>query len=319
VLRPVLAKIGSKRLVVIADGELQYVPFGALLVRNEKRPFEPIPLIFNHEIVYQPSASVLSVINKAPRPEATKTVAVLADPVFSKSDNRVAAGLKDPKTEPSIAASSGNLKQALRDAGDIGSVDGSFRLERLEYSRNEADAIIAVAPPGSAMKALDFDASRAHVLGPELKQFRMVHFATHGILNGTHPELSGLVFSLVDEKGQSEDGFLKLSDIYNMDLPLDMIVLSACQSAIGKPVKGEGLIGLTRGFMHAGAKRVVASLWNVQDEATAELMKRFYNYLLQDNMPSAAALRRAQLDLIKTRGVMQPYYWAGFVLQGEWK
>jgi CHAT domain-containing protein len=319
VLGPVLSKIGSKRLVVIADGELQYVPFGALLVRNAKRPLAPVPLIVNHEIVYQPSASALDLIRKARRTAATKTVAVLADPVFSKTDNRVVVGLKDSKTEPNIGASSRELKRALRDAGDIGSVDGSFRLERLEYSRNEADAIIAAAPPGSAMKALDFDASRAHVLGPELKQFKMVHLATHGILNGTHPELSGLVFSLVDEQGKSEDGFLKLSDIYNIDLPLDMIVLSACQSAIGKPVKGEGLVGLTRGFMHAGAARVVASLWNVQDEATADLMKRFYSYLLQNNMPAAAALRRAQLDLIETRGVMQPYYWAGFVLQGEWR
>lgn len=317
VLEPVRSQIGNKRLVILADSELQYVPFGALLVRNAKRPFNPIPLLVNHEIVYQPSASVLALIREARRTEATKTVAVLADPVFSKSDNRV-AGRKESKADPSIAASR-DLKQALRDAGDVGSVDGSFRLERLEYSRSEADGIIAAAPPGSAMKALDFDASRAHVLSPELKQFRMVHLATHGILNDTHPELSGLVFSLVDEKGQSADGFLKLSDIYNLDLPLDMIVLSACQSAIGKPVKGEGLVGLTRGFMHAGAARVVASLWNVQDEATAELMKRFYNYLLQKNMPAAAALRRAQLDLIETRGEMQPYYWAGFVLQGEWK
>lgn len=318
VLAPALSKIGNKRLVIIADGELQYVPFGALLVRNETRPLAPVPLIVNHEIVYQPSASALALIREAPRTEATKTVAVLADPVFSKSDNRVVA-LKDSKTEPTVVASSRDLKRALRDAGDTASVDGSFRLDRLDYSRAEADAIIAAAPPGSSLKALDFDASRAHVLSPELKQFRMVHLATHGILNGNHPELSGLVFSLVDQRGQPEDGFLKLSDIYNMDLPLDMIVLSACQSGVGKRVRGEGLVGLTRGFMHAGAARVVASLWNVQDEATAELMKRFYHYLLQKNMPAAAALRRAQLDLMEARGATSPYYWAGFVLQGEWK
>jgi len=318
VLAPGRSKIGNKRLVIIADGELQYVPFGALLVRNEMRPLAPVPLIVNHEIVYQPSASALALIREAPRTDATKTVAVLADPVFSKTDNRVAA-LKDSKTEPNVVASSRELKRALRDAGDTASVDGSFRLDRLDYSRGEADAIIAAAPPRSSLKALDFDASRAHVLSPELKQFRIVHLATHGILNGNHPELSGLVFSLVDERGQPEDGFLKLSDIYNMDLPLDMIVLSACQSGVGKRVRGEGLVGLTRGFMHAGAARVVASLWNVQDEATAELMKRFYHYLLQKNMPAAAALRRAQLDLMEARGATNPYYWAGFVLQGEWK
>jgi CHAT domain-containing protein len=169
------------------------------------------------------------------------------------------------------------------------------------------------------MKALDFDANRARVLGRELKQFRMVHLATHGFLDDKNPELSGLVFSLFDEKGQPEDGFLKLNDIYNLDLPVDMIVLSACQTAIGKQVKGEGFIGLTRGFMHAGAARVVASLWNVDDEDTAELMKRFYNYLLEKKMPTAAALRQAQLDLMKIPRKDQPYHWAGFVLQGEWK
>jgi CHAT domain-containing protein len=212
-----------------------------------------------------------------------------------------------------------DLKRALRDAGDVGSIDGSFQLDRLSFSRSEADAITAAAPAGSSFKALDFDASRARVLDRELKQFRLVHLATHGILNDHHPELSGLVFSLVNEKGQAEDGFLKLNDVYNMDLPVDMIVLSACQTAVGKQVKGEGLIGLTRGFMHAGAARVVASLWKVQDEATAELMKRFYSYMLEKKMPAAAALRQAQLDLMKIRGATRPYYWAGFVLQGEWK
>jgi CHAT domain-containing protein len=155
------------------------------------------------------------------------------------------------------------------------------------------------------------------VLSPELKQYRILHLATHGILNGNHPELSGLVFSLVDQRGQTEDGFLKLNDIYNMDLPLDMIVLSACETGLGKEVRGEGLVGLTRGFMHAGAARVVASLWKVDDEETARLMKSFYSYLLEKKMPAAAALRLAQLDLRKTRS--EPYSWAGFLLQGEWK
>jgi CHAT domain-containing protein len=125
------------------------------------------------------------------------------------------------------------------------------------------------------------------------------------------------VFSLIDKRGQPEDGFLRLGDIYNLNLPVDMIVLSACRTGIGELVKGEGLVGLTRGFMHAGAARVVASLWKVEDEATAELMKRFYNNMLQRKMPAAAALRRAQLDLMESR--RSPYQWAGFVLQGEWR
>lgn len=319
VLGSASSKLGKKRLVILADGALQYVPFGALLVRNETRPSALVPLIVNNEIVYQPSASALALIREAPRSTAPKTVAVLADPVFTRNDERVVAAAKESKTEPAMTASSRELKRVLRDVGDVGSVDGSFPLERLRRSRGEAEAIVAAAPAGSSMEALDFDASRAHVLDPELKQFRMVHLATHGFLDDKNPELSGLVFSLVNERGQLQDGFLKLNDIYNLDLPVDMIVLSACQTAVGKQVKGEGLIGLTRGFMHAGAARVVASLWNVDDEATAELMKRFYNYLLEKKMPTAAALRQAQLDLMKIPGKNQPYHWAGFVLQGEWK
>jgi CHAT domain-containing protein/predicted negative regulator of RcsB-dependent stress response len=318
VLWPAASKLGKKRLVILADGALQYVPFGALLVRNETRPSKFDPLIVNNEIVYQPSASALALIREAPRSSATKTVAVLADPVFSRTDNRV-VGTNQPKIETTTTYPSRELKQVLRDAGDFGSVDGNFRLDRLSFTRGEAEAIIAAAPPGSSMKALDFDANRARVLDQELKQYRMVHLATHGFLDDYHPELSGLVFSLVNEKGQPEDGFLKLNDIYNLDLPIDMIVLSACQSAIGKQVKGEGVLGLTRGFMHAGAARVVASLWNVDDEATAKLMKRFYSYLLEQKMPAAAALRQAQLDLMQTYKASRPYYWAGFVLQGEWK
>ena len=319
VLGPATSKLGKKRLVILADGALQYVPFAALLAPSETLPSHPVPLIVNNEIVYQPSASALALIRETPRAEATKTVAVLADPVFTKSDDRVVAASRGSKTEPTTIALSRDLKRALRDAGDVGSIDGSFQLDRLSFTRSEADAITAAAPAGSSFKALDFDASRARVLDQELKQFRLVHLATHGILNDHHPELSGLVFSLVNEKGQAEDGFLKLNDVYNMDLPVDMIVLSACQTAVGKQVKGEGLIGLTRGFMHAGAARVVASLWKVQDEATAELMKRFYSYMLEKKMPAAAALRQAQLDLMKIRGAARPYYWAGFVLQGEWK
>ena len=311
VLAPVSSQLGKKRLVILADGALQYVPFAALLAPSPAG--DPEPLIVNNEIVYQPSASALALIRKAPRSAATKTVAVLADPVFSKNDDRVVAA-KESKTEPALSR---DFKRAMRDAGDIGSVDGSFRLDRLNFARSEADAIIAAAPPGSSMQAVDFEASRTRVLSPELKQYRIVHLVTHGILNGNHPELSGLVFSLVDQHGQTEDGFLKLNDIYNMDLPVDMIVLSACETGLGKEVRGEGLIGLTRGFMHAGAARVVASLWKVDDEATAELMKGFYSYLLEKKMPAAAALRLAQLDLRKTRS--EPYSWAGFLLQGEWK
>ncbi|HEX4947696.1 MAG TPA: CHAT domain-containing protein, partial [Blastocatellia bacterium] len=160
---------------------------------------------------------------------------------------------------------------------------------------------------------------RATATSEELSQYRIIHFATHGLLNSQHPELSGIVLSLVNEQGQTQDGFLRLHDIFNLKLGADMVVLSACQTALGKDVRGEGLMGLTRGFMYAGAARVVASLWDVRDEATAELMKRFYQGMLQRKLSPAAALRAAQVSLLKEPRYEAPYYWAGFVLQGEWK
>jgi CHAT domain-containing protein len=139
------------------------------------------------------------------------------------------------------------------------------------------------------------------------------------LVNSQHPDLSGIVLSLVDANGRSQDGFLRLHEIYNLRLRADLVVLSACQTALGKEIKGEGLIGLTRGFMHAGAERILASLWSVDDRATAELMKRFYRALLKDRMSAAASLRAAQLQMWKEKRWQSPYYWAAFSLQGEWK
>jgi len=131
--------------------------------------------------------------------------------------------------------------------------------------------------------------------------------------------VSHLVFSLVDEQGRPQDGFSRLHDIFNLRLPAELVVLSACQTGLGKEVKGEGLVGLTRGFMYAGAARVVASLWRVNDAATAELMKRFYRRMSQDGMRPAAALRAAQIEMWKKPHWQSPFYWGAFVLQGEWK
>jgi CHAT domain-containing protein len=170
-----------------------------------------------------------------------------------------------------------------------------------------------------SLRALDFNASRERALSVELGQYRLLHFATHALVNSQHPELSGIVLSLVNEQGQSQDGFLRFHDLYNLRIKADLVVLSACQTALGKVIRGEGLVGLTRGFMYAGAARVVASLWNVNDLATAELMKRFYRGMLADGLRPAAALRAAQVSMWKEKQWQPPYYWAGFVLQGEWK
>jgi CHAT domain-containing protein len=325
-LDPVLPQLGGKRLVIVADGALQYIPFEALPVPETAHPEQSASnpaahkaLLLRNEVVYQPSASTLGLLRGTRRNSPPKTVAVLADPVFDNKDKRVRGSANAQGVALLPGAEDGKLARSLRDLGDVG--DGVFTLSKLEYSLREANAITAVAPPGSWMKAVGFKASRATATSPALRQFSIVHFATHGIVNDKHPELSGIVLSLVNERGQPEDGYLSLRDIYNLDLPADLVVLSACRTAIGKQVRGEGLIGLTRGFMYAGAPRVVASLWKVDDEATAELMKRFYRYMLgPEKMSAAAALRRAKIDFMNgSERWRAPFYWAGFVLQGDWK
>ena len=319
-LAPVFGQLANKRLVIVADGGLQYIPFEALPVPElglaSDHAMLPT-LLLNNEMVYEPSASTVALLRRARRSNTSKTVAVIADPVFTKDSvkTRTALGLPNVTLPPLISRE--RLARSLRNIGDSGQ---SVTLPRLEYSLREANAITSIAPRGSWMKAVGFKASRATVTSPVLKQFNIVHFATHGILNDQNPDLSGIVLSLVDEQGQDQDGFLTLRDIYNLDLPVHLVVLSACQTGIGRPVRGEGLIGLTRGFMYAGARSVVVSLWRVNDEATAELMKRFYRHMLgKDKLPAAAALRQAQLEMQADKVWHDPYYWAGFILQGDWK
>jgi CHAT domain-containing protein len=177
-----------------------------------------------------------------------------------------------------------------------------------------------MTPKEMSRQALDFDASRAAAGAGDLSEYQIVHFATHGLINNRHPELSGLVLSLVDKQGLPQDGFLRLNDIYNLRLPAELVVLSACQTGVGKEIRGEGLIGLTRGFMYAGARRMMSSLWQVDDAATSELMERFYRGMLgARKLSPAAALRAAQIDMWKQNEWRSPYYWAGFAVQGEWK
>jgi CHAT domain-containing protein len=235
---------------------------------------------------------------------------VFADPVFDRSDPRVR--LDGTGAEPAEAPPEA-LERALR------SVTGRGALARLPFSRQEADAIVALAPSGLALAATGFAANREAATSPRLGEYRYVHFATHGVLNTRQPELSGVVLSLVDRAGRRQDGFLRLHDVYNLRLSADLVVLSGCQTGLGKELAGEGLVGLTRGFMFAGAPRVVASLWPVDDLATSELMKRFYRGMLKEGLAPAAALRAAQLELARLPRLGRPYYWAGFVLQGEWR
>ena len=321
IIAPASALLGKKRLVIVADGALQYIPFTALPVPvdGDAQKNQPAtkPLIADHEIVSLPSASVLAVMRRETvgRARAAKSIAVLADPVFDKEDDRVQKTSSPPPAAGQGDSAKTISKRALRDVGLLG--DG-VAVPRLPFTRQEAEAITALAP-ADALKALGFKASLATAQSPELSHYRVVHFATHAILNASHPHLSGLLLSLVDQQGQPEDGFLSLNEVYNLNLPADLVMLSACQTAMGKEMRGEGLIGLTRGFMYAGARRVVASLWKVDDAATAELVKRFYRAMLKEGKTPAAALRVAQMEMSQQKLWNSPYYWAGFVLQGEWK
>ena len=311
IIAPASAELGTKRLVVVADGALQYVPFAALAVNG------PRPLVVDHEIVSLPSASALAIQRQtlANRQPAPKGIAVVADPVFSTADVRFKSS-GGAKYIAHAAASSTNDTRILEHLS--GGPSGQLAIRRLPFTRQEAEQILAVAPAGSNFKAIDFRANRVLATSGELSQYRYVHFATHGYLDTTRAGLSAIVLSMIDEQGKPQDGFLRVHDIYNLKLPAELVVLSACETGLGKEVRGEGIEGLTRGFMYAGARRVVVSLWNVNDKATASLMQRLYLGMLRGNKTPAAALRAAQIEMLSSKQWRSPYYWAPFVMQGEW-
>lgn len=322
ILRPVASLIDGKRLLVVADGALQYVPFGALPDPNGlKNSFTP--LIVEHEIVNLPSASVLAVIRKQSigRTIPEKTVAVLADPVFSPSDARLMGGKVSHSYTASLARDEyggQGIYEFERAAIDVGLISApNSALARIPFTRHEAEAVMAYVRPEQRFVETGFQANLNVALHGELAQYRIVHFATHGI-SGNNAALSGLILSLYNERGEPQNGFLKLQDVYSLHLPAELVVLSACRTALGPDNQGEGFMGLARAFVWAGSKRVVASLWNVDDVATAELMTHFYRGLFADHLSPAAALRAAQIAMWKGKIRRSPYYWAGFILEGEY-
>jgi CHAT domain-containing protein/Tfp pilus assembly protein PilF len=328
-LGPVAGQLGRKRLLVVPDGALEYLPFAALAVpasvagpqnvRSGGASF--VPLMVQHEVTSIPSASTLAVLRQElnGRAPAEKVVAVFADPVFDKADDRltgnvsrVAGGHHGAPVASAEAVFAANVDEPAKTLHD----DTAF--VRLPYTRQEAEAILALAPATGRKAALGFDANRAAAMGDDLIKYRIIHFATHSILDSTHPELSSIALSMLDREGRPQNGFLRAHEVFNLKLGAELVVLSGCRTGLGKEVKGEGLYGMTRGFMYAGSKRVVVSLWDVQDQATARLMSDFYRGLLGTKRSSpAAALREAQIAIWREGRWQAPYYWAAFVLQGE--
>ncbi|MEG3926535.1 CHAT domain-containing protein [Microcoleus sp. D3_18a_C4] len=312
ILQPVAAQLAQKRLLIVGDGILNYLPFAALSLPETPGKNRNQPLIVDHEIVLLPSASTLGILrqNYNDRQPPTRTLAMLADPVFSPNDERV-KNSSSATTQQAVESANLGLSRSRG--------DNNVQFDRLKFTRQEAQIIQALVPANSRTASLDFAASRAAATSQNLSQYKIIHFATHGLANSTNPELSGIILSLIDEKGNPLNGFLRLTDIFNLKLAADLVVLSACQTGLGQNIQGEGMVGLTRGFMYAGAKRVVVSLWNVDDEGTAALMSSFYQGMLQKGLTPAAALRAAQLEMLKQEEWRSPYYWAAFNLQGEWR
>ncbi|HZI86000.1 MAG TPA: CHAT domain-containing protein [Pyrinomonadaceae bacterium] len=305
VLTTVAPELQKQRIIVIADGVLNYIPFQVLLV-----PGTNLPLVANFEVVTAPSATILGELRQeAAQRQPSKTLVAFGDPVFSSSH----AQNKTTETGNTSGAA------ALRDIELSGERFDPSVVKRLFYAKRELANLQEATGRGDSLMATDFGATRDKLLSTDLTPYAILHFATHGFLDPKRPERSGLVLSTVDRDGKDLNGFVSLEDIYQLRAPVDLVVLSACQTGLGKDVRGEGLLGLTRGFMYAGAASVVASLWKVDDESTAELMKQFYANLLQKGMTPAAALREAQNNIRQRPGWSAPYYWAAFTLQGEYR
>jgi CHAT domain-containing protein len=317
-LHPVADRLGNHRLLISPDGALFRIPFEAL---PSPKPCPatsgwhrrgPPPLILCNEVVYAASASVLAEVRTeaAHRPRPPKTLAALGDPVFGRDDLRLRTHL----AQHADRGAHGALERSLRTLGMGG-------LERLKESGIEVRKISDGLGKDETLVATGFEATRDLAMNAELAQYRIVHFATHSVVLSDFPELSGLVFSQLDEKGSWKNGFLPLYEIYDLRLPVDLVVLSACSTAKGQEVRGEGVVGLARAFQSAGASRVIVSLWDVDDKATSALMDAFYRNVFNRQLSYSAALRQARIAMLSdTRNPewAAPYYWAPFILQGEW-
>jgi CHAT domain-containing protein len=318
-LNPVESELGQKRLLIVSDEALQYLPFATLALPSQMAGTTHAMqansfLLAKHEIVNIPSVSTLAILRdqKKQSQPAAKSIAIFADPVFSQNDERLPkppGNDSNQKTAPELNALPTTL-QTLR---------SSPQLARLPETRREAEQILNLFPnKRNRFQVFDFNANKVNATRPDLNQYRIIHFATHGIFDSLHPELSRIILSTLNRQGVYQDASLTLYDIFNLNLSADLVVLSACQSGLGQNIRGEGLVGLTRGFMYAGTPRVLASLWNVNDESTAILMTDFYKAMLEQNLSPAAALRAAQIRMLQNPQWQSPYYWAAFTLQGEW-
>jgi hypothetical protein len=279
------------KLAIIADGPLEQIPFGVLPVGRGTSAWAS-----THDLAYLPSITTLDFLRKrsdnGAYPAAPR-LAVFAAPVLQPSPGYL--GAQRPPAESQRRAP-----------------------PALPYARAEALSISALLPKDRVWLALGPDASRANVVATDWRRYSIVHFATHAGVDLQRPQLSGILLSVDGADGRPQDGMLRMNDIYDLDMPVDLVVLSGCDTALGRSLESEGVFSLSRAFFYAGARRVIASLWPVDDRATAAFMAEFYRALLVDHRPAGAALRSAQQRLARENRWASPYYWGGFVLQGDW-
>lgn len=299
--------LGNKRLIIVPDGGLNYYPLGVL--PNPLRTDDE-PIIATNEVVYQPSAQLAaSFLGRKPKESVSKDLLILSDGVFTSDDPRIKSDLADADAAASRSGSGGHSRM-------VESLNG---LSRLTLSQHESDSIVNLIGDAKSDVFTGFSATRGRLLQTKVEDYKILHFATHGLMDEKRPELSGLVFSRFDETGTPVDAIVRLQDIYLMRLNADLVVLSACETGVGKHVRGEGLISLNNAFLRAGAKTVVSSLWKVEDGATLELMKHFYAAMIDEKLPPPAALRKAQLALRRNPRYSSPFYWAAFTVQGDFR
>jgi CHAT domain-containing protein/predicted negative regulator of RcsB-dependent stress response len=326
-LEPAAGMIGEKRLLVVADGAMNYVPFEVLMKSSESGDFSSLGyLIKSNEIVYAPSASVVAAIRQQRGKSAGRAMLIVADPVFNSNDAR-ARNITASTTANASEVRGLGIQSALTDVAGQGAVSSAqstkmegLPLARLTGTRTEAEQIakLVKSKGGQADVWLDLDASEDNLDSRDVGKYRLVHIATHGLLNAERPQFTGVVLSLVGNKNQ--DGFLRTDEIFNLRLGSPLVMLSACETGLGKEKRGEGVMGLTRAFMYAGAPTVGVSLWSVADKSTAELMTDFYRRLLAaDDTSPSGALRQAQMSMITGKKYSAPFYWAPFVLVGDWR
>lgn len=314
VITPIANQLPSRRLIVVADRALNYIPFQVLPLPDKQ------PLIATREVVNAPSASILGQLlqEKRRRVAPENVVAAFGYPAFASNY----AELKSSNPSDVIAQARSDDTQpwsyAMRDIEVSGDSLDTATIQPLLHTREELADLRDVAGPASFF-ATGFSASRETLEQTDLSKFAILHFATHGVLDPHRPENSGFLLSTISTEGQRENGFITIQDVYRLHAPVSLVVLSACRTGLGKDVRGEGLMSLTRGFMYAGASSVAATLWNVDDEVTSELMKDFYTKMLQQGLTPAAALRAAQNKIRQEPEWRSPYYWAAFTFQGEYR